>query len=444
MAKILSSKVNIRISSIGDPRLPPDWRASMVDDSFNVLPGTNYSNWAKTGIPNVTPFYRGTDPRNAVVDAYGDPAFDPDTGCFYLWGGGHGDGTYNGVIKFDPRTKTYSVIGEPTPPSVYLPEYINTTSPIYYPSGKYFSGFINDTPTEDPKLPPIGLGGLFLTEAEGLVRAVDGPYIAPALAKLTAHAYASLVVRKGIIYFFCAGGYAEFNIMNGKWGRYGVDLGMQLKSFQSNMTNFPFSQGNAAVYDEVTDRIIVTLQPGDFPMGARNGVFVFDPNTRQIESVHNQSAVYLGPSPSMVKADRKVFLFYKIGNYLQPQNLNNGMIFNIDSKTFSYFKINGNPSGTIYSQVNLQETIPAWYDGKQIHRWNYEPGQNNLIHSVNPNPIGGDGSPGNPFVFTQTSRTVSNAPSEVQYRYRGNWWPAANAMLILPKSNQDWRVLCLK
>lgn len=423
---------------------PPAWRSGMTSDAFNTLTGTTYSTAATTLIPTVSPFYRGTGPREAVVDAYGDPAFDPVTGCFYLHGGGHGDGTYNGVIKFDPTTKTYSVVGQPTPPSVYLSNYAVLTTPTYYPSGPYFAGLNSNTPQESPRLPPADhLGGYFLTVAEGLNATTDAGYVAPALARISSHQYAAMVIRGRKIHFFSSPGYGEFDIDAGTWSGWDVDIGGQLKALQSNLTNYPFSQGNAAVYDELTDRFIVTLQPGDYPMGNRNGVFVFDPVTRTVESILNQSAVYIGPSPSMVKVGRKVYMFYKTGNYLAPQVLNQGLIYDIDAKAFSYFTVQGNPSGTIYSQTTLQETIPAWTDGTSIHRWNYEAANSGNVHTLNLTPVSGTGTFASPYILAQTSRAVTSAPTGAQYRYRGNYWPAARAMVILPKSNQEWRVLPL-
>ncbi len=409
------------------PGAPP-WLAGMATNTFNTLSGTNYATWAATGIPAVSPFYRGTGPREAVVDAFCDPVIDPATGCIYLWGGGHGDGSYNGVIEFNPTTKAYRVVGQPTPPSVYLPGYMNTTAAIFWPSGIQFAG----------------PGGFFYTVAQGLNPILDAGYIAPALAKVCTHAYQGLAIRGRKIHFFCAPSYAEFDIDAGTWDGWDVNMGEQLFAIQPNLTNLGFSQGNAAIYDDATDRFIVTLQPGDFPAGNRNGIFVFNPSTRLIESVLNQSAIYLGPSPSMVKAGRKVYLFYKVGNYLAPQDMNRGLIYNIDAKTFSYFTIQGDPAGTIFSAQVLQECIPAWFDGTSIHRWNYEQTNALQVHTVNLTPVSGSGtSNADPYILTQTSRSVAAPPAGVQYRYRGNYWPAANAMLILPQSNQDWRVLLL-
>lgn len=431
------------VGSLRSTLSPPAWRSGMTADAFNTLSSTNYITAAATLIPTVTPFYRGTAPRDNVVDGYSDPAFDPVTGCFYLWGGGHGDGTYNGVIKFDPTTKTYSVVGQPTPPSVYLPDYAVQTTPIYYPSGVYFAGLVSSSPTETPRMPPAGRGGFFYTVAEGLNATTDAGYIAPALAKISAHAYAAAVVRGRKIHYFCTPGYAEFDIDAGTWSGWDVDMGAQLKAINSAFTNYPFSQGNAAVYDEVTDRFIVLLQAGDYGMGARNGVFVFDPVTRVIESTTLASSRLITASSSMVRVGRNVYIFTKVGNYLAPQNMNQGVVYNIDSKVITYFSIQSDPAGTIFSQTTLQETIPAWADGTSIHRWNYEASNGGSVHTVNLTPVSGAGTFASPYILAQTSRAVTSAPTGVQYRYRGNYWPAARAMVILPRSNQDWRVLPL-
>lgn len=444
-AQFETSAATNPVGALRSLKSPPTWRASTSSDAFNTLTSTNYNTASTTLIPAVTPFYKGDDPRN-IVDPYSDPAFDSVTGNFYLWGGGHGDSYYNGVLKFDPRTKTYSVVGQPTPPSKYLPDYDPTiTTPIYYPSGVYFAGYpIGNNPTASPKIPPLGhVGGFFLTAAEGLNATTDAAYIAPALAKISAHAYAALAIRGRKIHFFCITSYGEFDIDAGTWSGWDVDIGVQLNALDASITNFPFSQGNAAVYDSVTDRFVVTLQPGDFfGMGTRNGVFVFNPVTRQVTSVHNQSGISISASSSMVKVGRKVYIFTKTGAYLAPQNMNQGAIFDLDTLTYTYFTIQGNPSGTIFVQTTDQETIPAWTtDDTSIHRWNYEAGQGGTIYTVNLTPVSGSGTSGSPYVLVQTSRTVSSPPSNVKYRYRGNYWPAGRSMIFLPKSNQDWCAL---
>lgn len=419
----------------------PQWLDGMPLDAFSALADTNYSTWAASGIATISPFYRGSNPRGAIVDAYCDPAFDPSTGCFYLWGGGHGDGTCNALIEFDARTKVYRIVSAATPPSVYLPLYATTTDRIDYPSGKYFAG---GAFAESPKLPPANEGGFFLTVAQGLNATTDAGYIAPAMAKISTHSYAAMAVRGREVHFFCTPSYAVCNIDTGVWSGYGVDIGMQLYALQANLTNLPFSHGNAAVYDATTDRFIVTLQPGDFAAGNRNGVLVFDPGTKTVESFHNQTG-YLGPSPSMVLAGRKVYLFRKVGNYLDPQNMNQGSIFDIDSQSFSYFTIQSDPAGTVYSQTLNQETIPAWYDTERgtIVRWNYEDAKGGNVHEVSLTPLSGAGTSGSPYVLQQTVKAVSGAPTGVKYRYRGHYWPAADAMLILPHAGADWRVLRL-
>lgn len=431
----------------------------IADNTFTSIPGANFSTYVNAGggIPAVTPFYRGSGPREAVVDAYGDPAFDEAGECAYFFGGGHGDGTYNGVIEYNLRTGAWRVVGQPTPPSVYLPGYAQTTGTFYYPSGVYFT--MTGEPTTAPKTPPDGhVGGFFLTAAEGLNVTSDAGYIAPALAKVAYHVYAAAVVRGRKIHYFCAPSYSEFDIDNGTWAGWDVDIGAQLNALDPAIAAKPFSQGNAAIYDEVTDRFVVLLQPGDFSnMGTRNGVFVFNPVTRSVESVHQQTQSIAGAlkhdgsaaaasgavsaSCSMVKAGRKVYIFNKTGNYLAPQVMNQGFIFDLDTKTYSYFLVQGNPAGTIYSATTLQETIPAWYDGAAIQRWNYEASNGAAVHTLNLTPVSGAGSAAAPFILAQTSRAVAGNPTGVQYRYRGNY--CKGLMFIMPKSDQNIRALKL-
>jgi len=143
----------------------------------------------------------------------------------------------------------------------------------------------------------------------------------------------------------------------------------------------------------------------------------------------------------MVKAGRKVYIFNKTGGYTLPQVMNQGFIFDLDTKTYTYFLVQGNPSGTIFSATVAQETIPAWYDGAAIHRWNYEPSNSGNVHTLNLTPVSGAGTAASPYILAQTSRSVGSPPSPVLYRYRGNFCKGINFML--PSSGQNLRALKL-
>ena len=188
------------------------------------------------------------------------------------YGGGHNDGTCNAVCNFDHQPLSWSLVGQPTSPSAYLPSYPSST-PITYPSGVPFNGW-------------------FLSANE-LTDARDLPYAAPGLARVSTHMYAAAVKRGTRVHYFYLS-YAEFDTATGQWLGREVDLGAQLITFRPQNNNVPQQQGTVSIYDEVTDRMFVTLNPGDSSGGWRSGMMVFNPTTRSIESIHETNAATYG------------------------------------------------------------------------------------------------------------------------------------------------------
>ncbi len=400
----------------------PAWANSIAADTWTLLPGTAFAPWAKANIPAGA--YYGTDPFNSIVNAFCDPANDPWLGAQYFFGGGHGDGSCNAVLKFDHQTLAWSLLGQPTPPTVYLPGYPNTKP---YPSGRVFDGW-------------------FLPASE-LPDTRDHVYAAPALARLSTHMYAAAVKRGTRLHYFYAV-YAEFDTATGQWLGRGVDLGAQLVKFRPQYGTVPLQQGTVAMYDEVTDRMFVTLTPGDAGGGWRNAIMVFNPNTRSIESVHESNASTFGlvsESLSMCRVGRDLFCFNKIGNYGQPSLMNQGFVFNMDSKSFKRFVLTGDTAGSTFAFSSTQETIPSFYDGVAIRRWNYQPNDRNKIYSVDPRPVSGSGSSTDPLVFIQTVRNIGGTvPGRPLFVYsRLMYHGGAACALMIPEATSDWVALRL-
>lgn len=409
---------------------PRPWCDALEPDTWTEIPGTAYLDWATTGIPSGE--YRGTNPLGAMVDAYGDPAVDPIDGRFYFYGGGHGDGTCNAVVGLDPGDFSYSLVGQPTPPTVYLPQYLQTTDPITYPSGEPFSGW-------------------FLSAAE-LPDPADAAYAAPALARVSSHMYAAAAVRNSVIHYFYLT-YAEFDVLSGTWSGRDVDLGAQLVEFRPEYGDVPLQQGTVAIYDDKTDRFFVTLNAGDAGGGWRNGFIVFDPGQRKIETIHELPADAGGPmpnSPSIVKVDRRLFVFTKLGNYGEPQIMHQGFVFDLDARSFAPFVLSGDAAASTYDDENVQETIPAFFDGTSIRRWNYDPDTRSQLLQVAIEPTSGSGTAGDPFVFEQSTRTMAGeivvdgvAPEyAVSFTYRRLVWDEySGCAIVLPRSDSNWYAL---
>lgn len=385
--------------------------------------------WARTAINAAG--YRGTGPLSAIVDAFCDPAFDPAGSAQYFYGGGHGDGDCNAVCKFDHQTLQWSLVGRPTPPSVFLPEYMRTTAPIYYPSGRFFTG----------GTAPPGQGGWFLP-AEQLPDAVDAPYRAPALARISTHMYAAAAMRGTRVHYFYLT-YGEFDVATGTWGAQGVDLGQQLLRFRTQYGSVPLQQGTVATYDEVTDRFYVTLCPGDSGGGWRTAILVFNPMTREIEAVHESNSRTYGlvdSSVNVCRVGRDLYVFTKVGLYSQPTTMNGGFIFNMDDRSFKKFVLVGETAGSTFPFSATQETIPSFYDGRAIRRWNYCPEFRSQILSVGLTPESGSGSLTDPLVLRQTSRRIEGVPpSRPMFVYsRLIYHSGARCAMVIPSADSDW------
>jgi hypothetical protein len=364
--------------------------------------------------------YFGTNPIESIVNAYCDPGRNGD--LVYFYGGGHGDGTCNAVIEFNLRTLAYRLVGQPTPPSGYPPGYSAAFSggPLdwTYPSGRLPLGF-------------------FLSNSE-LTDPADTPY-ANTLARVSTHMYAAAATRGTTTHYFYRM-YGEFNAATGQWAGYGVDLGAQLYAYATKYGNGFLDQGTAAIYDATTDRFFVSMIDG----GWRSGMIVFNPVTRQIESVHESGSFGLmNPSSCLVPVGRKLYIFNKVAAvYTDPQVMNQGLIFDMDAKTFRKFTIVGDTSRSVYLDNSTQETIPCWYDGTKIHRWNYNTANRAYILTLDLTPVSGTGTSGDPFVLNQTEALMSGtAPTPLYVYSRCAYVPSAGCMIVLPVANSNWYAL---
>jgi hypothetical protein len=247
-------------------------------------------------------------------------------------------------------------------------------------------------------------------------------------------------------YFYLT--YGEFDVATGAWSGQGVDLGRQLLRFRTQYNAYPLQQGTVALYDNVTDRFFVTLCPGDNGGAWRSAIMVFDPNTRQIESVHESNARTFGlvdSSVNVCKVGRDLYVFTRVGFWAQPTTMNGGFIFNMDSLTFKRFVLVGDTAGSTFPFSNDQDTIPSYYDGRAIRRWNYCPEFRGRILSVDLNPESGSGTVSDPLVLRQTSIPITGAPpSRVKFVFsRLVYHSGARCALVIPTADSDWYALKL-
>lgn len=427
------------VGSLRSSLSPPKWAALAVADQFvDIGAAQTFLAWANAG--GITPgAYRGTGPFASMIDAYSDPALDPSTGHQYLYGGGHGDGTCDAVVKFDGEALSWTQVGAPTPPSVYHPQYLiaPASTVLTYPSGVYYYG---GAITQTPRNPPPGFGW-FLTAAESPNPTADAAMLAPRLSRMTTHVYGAAALRGDTVHHFYLN-YGEFNVRTGRWSGRDVDLGGQLAALTGAfgaLTNEPQAPGTYALYDEVTDRFIVTCQSQDRAAGNRRGVFVFDPVNRVVESYHRPDGLggvpIIGSTP-MVQVGRDLWIFTRPDFYNVTVSWNQGFLFNIDTRTWKRFVIQGDPMATYMNPSNtIAECLPCYFDGTRIVRWNYYVDANQ-VHLITPTPVGGDGSAGNPLVFAQTTRAISGAPAFTKLVYKRIYWNRrARCAVLIPQAS---------
>lgn len=416
----------------------PAWSVGLSADTWTAIANTSFETWADAG--GITPAaYRGTDPFANMVDAYCDMCQAPD-GMIYIYGGGHGDGTCNAVVKCNPADFSYTVVGPPTPPSVYLADY-PSPSAIYYPSGLQFSGwFLPSSILTDP---------------------ADSAYVAPELARVATHMYGAAVATGDAVHYTYLS-YGAFNTTTGEWSGRTVDLGAQLNAIFSNYGTPPLQIRTMGVYDPVTELIFLTFIPGTDGGGWRDGIIVFDPATSTILSTNEGGATF-GVTKDWVDlkiVGRKLYVFTNTGTDPGPFTMNQGYICDLDdlatktgrnalaAPTTKAFTITGDTAGGVYSSSSGKDSIPSFYDGTNIWRWNY--GANlNKLYKVDLTPVSGDGSVASPWVLQQTERTISGTitgptGAEVWFVYsRLFWHEPAGCAIVIPRATSNWYALKL-
>lgn len=407
---------------------PRAWLSQVsADNTWFELDQTAFYTWANGG-GIAAGSYRGTDPFNTIINAYCDPAIDYATGNAYHYGGGHGDGTCNAVIKMAIADLAWSQVVDPTPPSVYLDDYLVTTDPIQYPSGVNFTGRT------------FQLGTFFATEAEGLDGVMDAGYIAPALARASTHMYAAAVYRpstKTCHYFY--NGYGAVNVETGAWSGYNVNLEAQIAALQSNLEVSENVWGVSAIYDAGTDRAYFLVTGGGF----RSHVAEFDCDDETVDAVYPSLGLTLTNASMFVQVGRKLYIFVNEGSY-PTYTAERGCIFNLDAKTWARFDCDGDAIPAIVGS-RACETIPSWYDSTAglIRRWNYS-ASHTTFYDLDLTPVSGTGTHADPYILTQTSRTVSidggsfpgPTNQEVSYVYSRVYHdPESNCSLFIPRSD---------
>lgn len=410
----------------------PAWVATLPTNTWTLVSSQSFSTWvAGGGIPNAG--YRGSDWSGAIISAYSSPALDDAGAAAYLHGGGHGDGSYNGVIKCDLKDFTYSVAVRPTPPSAYPPSYMSNI-----PAPRGLSGLIYPSGAND--------GAVFFIEPTGHVTFLDNltdpadiPYNAPERAPAASHTYGNLTFWNGpdgvsrISTHYMAGAIA--NLTTGRWvecatDRYSKQLGAL------GLYNFPFQQGTKSHYDATTKRTFCTLTPGDMGINKRNHIIQIEPMSQTIEATYYVPA-YIYNQSAICVVGRKLWLFNAGKNVQLP------VTFDMDTHVFTHYSVTGDiiPDVSGYNQ----DVVPCCVgsDTNTIYRWNHG-ADTNSMHTLNLTPTSGSGTVASPYVLTQTRRALSgNMPALPVFQYKLLKVTAWGVILCLHGPKTGWYALKL-
>ncbi|MDI1479165.1 hypothetical protein [Polyangium sp. y55x31] len=398
----------------------PDWATELpAGGGWTELPGSEpFAEWAAENLMPKSG-YVGSAPIGAVRDAYCNPVFDHAGKAFYLFGGGHSDGSINAVFKLDAATLKYSIVVPPTPPSAYPPAYTAPNSPIVYPSGAT-NGFFQTTAT--------------------LTDPADLPYAAPFAAPQASHTYSALsfVDGKLILHY---GPVREADVVSGTWTYLDKDTyGPQLVKFNPNYHELVLQSGTRTANDPATGKAWTTLVPGDAGLNWRNCVLEIEPTTHKIENVVSAKWEVLGDS-SIVVGGPYVYIFTptKSGG---TATTTRGWRMDKTTRAVEHVTLTGDlPSWPEFSPK--QEGIPVFYDGAKLNFWNYSvDADRDAFFRVDLEPKSGAGTEEDPYVLSSTreARAPSGMPAPAltyDLTYISEW----GVVLFLPQaSSKLWAI----
>ena len=420
----------------------PSWVSSVPSRTFYSLASSGAATW-NTGAGAVIPSraYRGTNPIGGVLDAFGDPVYDPLAKKFYFFNGGHGDSSVNSVVSFDVDTLIFELECDASPTSEYPPNYIDGLGNYTLPSGLFM--------------------GNFFRPLDQLPNVLDQPYAAAISKPVADHRYGSQDVRakvgynRRIDYFFAVS--KTYDLDTHSWvfepsftedrlqvvREMGARANIQTAGLGTNIgftdqAEHQLKEGTMSIYDSTTDNHLVTLVGG----GYRYGFFIWNAETRTC------SRVVDNPGPGfqileampIVQAGRWAYLFTSDVSLTPDREINRGIRYNFDTGVIEYFNITGTIPEYTVSAGTTQEGAPAWYSPatNKIAIWNHNVTDRQNIYELDVGAItsgGGAGTYASPYSWTMTKSAMSGtAPSSVSYRYKIYQIPEYNVAMIFPHS----------
>lgn len=405
----------------------PSWTQGLAANSIGPIPGTQTFFSQATALLGSGTQWPGTNPIGSLVDAYGDPV--RDGASIYFNGGGHGDGFWNGILKYDLQTLAMSVEIPAAPGSCYPVGFPNAT----WPSGRGVD-WMRTMEQHNPE---------------------DVAFAAPFSSPRSTHEYGGQAVRnksgvpKQIYYFY--GAHKVYDFASGMWTNrheLGQDYVTQKVAVQANIVQpglgtqinptIPFQWGTNAIYDDVTDKYYVTFVQGDSGGGWRNFFICYDPATDTVPSIH-RPATGCRSVMSWVKAGRHLYGILSPTSIPYPNyTFSIGFRYHIDNQNYEYFTVTGNvPS----FNASGQESIPYLHDSTRntLVGWSHNATDRGALYELNLSTFGmhgGTGTHADPFLWPQDRVVLSGTvPSAVSYKYNAFWhYPEWGVYVFFPRS----------
>ncbi|HQR20746.1 MAG TPA: hypothetical protein PKV98_07760 [Burkholderiaceae bacterium] len=402
----------------------PAWVASISTTQWTEI---SASPVFSTAIDALTPAHTNAQYRpgraaaiTAIRDAYCDWEYDPVAKKFYLFGGGHLDGSHNGVIAYDAATLTYSMPVSPT--LVYPDSYVNANSVPTYPSGYNAPGGFADAAT--------------ITANSGNP-SIDLPFAADKNATTSSHTYGCMIYHGGKLRRFYSQNVAAV-LSTGQWENLGVDsIGPNIPAAGdtwqpgSEYNTNSLAEATLATFDQSRGNVWTTLINGPITGDSwRGGLLEIDPDTIAITRLVNLGGTMTGDC-SLVIAEPYLYVLRPVSNALAT-----GWRVHLDTYAVQWLTFAGDLPTTISEHV-----LPAYFDGTKLRIWAYRTDAD-ALYDINQTEASGAGTSGSPYVLnvTRTALTASSIPTPSRtYRlhYDADW----GVLMVHPAASSKWWAL---
>ena len=413
------------------PRNPPGapaWVAGIGTSAWTeIATSQNFQTWAATALAPVSGSYR---PNNlgaieSIRDAYCQPVFDASANTFYLFGGGHQDGSCNAVAAFTASTLEYSVAVAATPPSKYPSSYTQANSPVIYPSGSN-SGFFQSTAT--------------LTDPADI--ALAAPFAAPT----STHTYDALTVSDGKLQRHYGPMFAEADLTAGNWSYVAATpYSAQFFAQSTNYANTYLGINSCCHYDSATGKVWSTFQPGDNAPSWRSHLIRIDPTTHTVDTyiqLASGAGVGLDGRESLCHSGRYLYCFGASTVGAQAV-VNRAWRLNMDTQELIFYSLTGATAAWTNGAAS-QECCPSFHNGTYGYLWTYSADVDALYRVDFDTHSSGAGTFASPYVIGSTRVTLSaSGIGAVAKTYRLDYVPEWSVVMLLPRANAKWWALAI-